>query len=677
MKTHLYSKLAWEGIRKNKRLYIPYILTGSLMVMMFYILSFLAVSPALSRMKGGTTLSMMLPLGSGVIAVFSVIFLFYTNSFLVRQRNKEFGLYNILGMDKRNIRKIMLWENGMIAVLSILSGLCLGVILSKLAEVGLLNILGLGVDYQLNVDVSSLLKTAIIYAAIYLCLLLCSILRVHCLNPLQLLQSSRVGEKPPKANCLFALLGVVLLGIAYYLAVSIEAPLTALIWFFVAVILVIIATYLLFSAGSVVFCKLLKKNKKYYYKANHFVSVSSMAYRMKRNGAGLASICILSTMVLVMVSATTSLYIGAEDSLQKRYPYSIQMRIGFDDLESFTEDNLAALRGICEEVPTRHSERELISVSTSGMLQDGNLITDSRNLVTFDVSSYDSICEVIFYSLEDYNRLEGTSEALEKGECLIYCDGIEWAAKQFTVDGGSPLVVKKVLTEFSLTDSAAMASIVPCVYIVTENLMEYVEPMLSLVSSSGNPLFYLYWQYAFQTELSVEENTEQFQNLMEQIRAFSIEGELFGSYSIECLDVVRSTFFEMYGGLFFLGIMLSVVFLFAAVLIIYYKQISEGYEDQSRFEIMQKVGMTKQEIKHSVNSQILTVFFLPLVFAGLHLSFAFPIVFRLLQLFFMSDLLLMIAVTLGCFVVFGVFYAVVYKVTAGAYYKIVSGAEEK
>ncbi len=676
MRTHLYSKLAWEGIRKNKRLYIPYILTGSLMVMMYYILSFLAVSPTLSQMKGGTTLSMLLPLGSGVIAVFSVIFLFYTNSFLVRQRNKEFGLFNILGMDKRNIRKILLWENGMIAAISVLAGLCLGVALSKLAEVGLLNILELGVDYQLNIDGSSIVKTVGTYAIIYVCLLCYSIFRVNCLNPLQLLQSSRVGEKPPKANWLFALIGIVLLGFAYYLAVSIEAPLTALIWFFFAVIMVIIATYLLFSAGSVALCKLLQKNKNYYYKANHFVSVSSMVYRMKRNGAGLASICILSTMVLVMVSATTSLYIGAEDSLQKRYPYSMQMRIGFDDLESFTEENLTVLREICDTVPTKHSERELTSVSTSGMLQNGNLITDSRLLVTFDVSSYDTICEVIFYSLEDYNRLEEKSEGLEQGECLVYCDGIKWSGEQFTVDGGSPLEVKKVLDEFSLSDSAAMASIVPCVYIVTENLMEYVEPMLSLVNSSGNPMFYLYWQYAFQTELSTDENADQFQNLMGQLREFSRKSDMFGTYSIECQDVLRSTFFEMYGGLFFLGIMLSIVFLFAAVLIIYYKQISEGYEDQSRFEIMQKVGMTKQEIKRSVNSQILTVFFLPLIFAGLHLSFAFPIVFRLLQLFFLSDVWFMIAVTLGCFLVFGLFYGVVYKLTAGAYYRLVSGAEK-
>lgn len=676
MRTNLYAKLALEGIRKNKRLYVPYILTGALMVMMYYILAFLAVSPALSKMKGGATLSLLLPLGSGVIAVFSAIFLFYTNSFLARQRNKEFGLYNILGMDKQNIRKILLWESGMIAAVSILFGLCAGVILSKFAEAGLLNILDLSVDYQLSISFVGLIKTVGVYVVIYLLLLLYSVLRVSSLNPLDLLQSSRVGEKPPKANWLFAVVGMALLAYAYYLAVSIEAPLTALIWFFFAVIMVIIATYLLFTAGSVVLCKLLKKNKGYYYKANHFVSVSSMMYRMKRNGAGLASICILSTMVLVMVSSTASLYIGAEDSLQERYPYSMSLRIGVDDIENFTEENFAAVRGLCEDIPTKYDERELRSLSAAGMLADGNLITDSQALITFDISSYDSVCEVLFYSLEDYNRLEEKSETLAEGECLIYCDGMECGFKEFTVDGGFPLTVKKVLKEFLLTDSAAMASIVPCVYLVVENLEAYAETMLSEVNVSGNSKFFLYWQYAFQTKLSTDENVDAVNELYSELREYSIEGERYGSYSVECQDALRSEFFEMYGGLFFLGIMLSIVFLFAAVLIIYYKQISEGYEDQARFEIMQKVGMTKQEIKRSVNSQILTVFFLPLLFAGLHLAFAFPIIWRLLQLFFMRNLPLMIAVTLGCFLVFGLFYAAVYKLTAGAYYKIVSGVEK-
>lgn len=676
MKTQLYAKLAREGIRQNKRLYIPYILTGSLMVMMYYIVSFLSVSPALSTMKGGATLSLLLPLGSWVIVIFSVIFLFYTNSFLLRQRNKEFGLYNILGMDKKNIRKIMLWESSMIAAMAIGVGLFLGMALSKLAELGLLNLLGLGVDYQLHVSINSLWKTVVLYLGIYVCLLLNSFLRVNCLNPLQLLQSNRVGEKPPKANWFLAIAGLLLLGVAYYMAVTIESPLQALILFFVAVILVIIATYLLFGAGSVALCRILQKNKNYYYKANHFVSVSSMAYRMKRNGAGLASICILSTMVLVMLSGTTSLYIGAEDSVKTQYPYSLHMRIGFENPDYFTEENFDVLRAICEEIPTKYGETEQKMLSSSGMLIDGNLITDSKNQINFGINTYDSICEVLYYSLEDYNRLEGKTETLQDGECLIYSDGIACDFTQFLVNGETPLQVKKVLEEFSLTDSAALATIVPCVYLVIEDVESYAKPMLSEINSNGSPAFYLYWQYGFQTELSSEENMDAMKEMREALREISLGGTVDMTYSVECQDFLRSEFFEMYGGLFFLGIILSLLFVVATVLIIYYKQISEGYEDQARFDIMQKVGMTKQEIKRSVDSQILTVFFLPLVFAGLHLSFAFPIVWRLLQLFSMRNLSLMIVVTLGCFLVFGLFYGVVYKMTAGAYYKIVSGMEK-
>lgn len=676
MKTHLYSKLACEGIRQNKRLYIPYILTGSLMVMMYYIIEFLSVSPALSGMKGGATLSILLPLGSWVIAIFSVIFLFYTNSFLLRQRNKEFGLYNILGMDKKNIRKIMVWENGVVAMIAIIAGLLLGISFSKLAEAGLVNLLGLGVNYRLNISGGCLWKTVVLYLGIYLSLLCNSVLRVNCLNPLQLLQSSRVGEKAPKANWVFAFIGVVLLGVAYYMAVSIESPLQALVLFFIAVIMVIIATYLLFGAGSVALCKILQKNKKYYYKANHFVSVSSMVYRMKRNGAGLASICILSTMVLVMISGTSTLYIGAEDNLRTMYPYSLEMRVRFKELEHFTGENFATLRGVCKDIPTKYGENELKTLSTSGMLVNGNLITDSGNRMNLaNVNSYDSLCEVLYYSLEDYNRLEGKTETLEEGECLIYCDGMAWEFEKFTVDGDVPLKVKKVLDEFSLTDSAALASIVPCVYLVIEDMEGYAKPMLSKVNVNGEPAFYLYWQYGVHTELSSDENMDAMKNMRAALGEISSAGTMDMTYSVECQDFLRNEFFELYGGLFFLGIILSTLFLFATVLIIYYKQISEGYEDQARFEIMQKVGMTKQEIKKSVNSQILTVFFLPLVFAGLHLSFAFPIVWRLLQLFSMRNLSLMIVVTLGCFLVFGVFYGVVYKVTAGAYYKIVSGME--
>lgn len=306
MKRSFYPKLAWDAIRKNKRMYVPYILTGSIMIMMFYILSSLIESPTLADIHGGSFLMDLLPLGCSVIAIFSLIFLFYTNSFLIRQRYREFGLYNILGMDKHNIRRLMIWETFYTGAIALGIGIAFGLALSKAAELILLNILDLEISFAIHIGRTSIWQTAVLYILIYIVLLINALIKIRRSKPLELMQSSRVGDKKLKCNWLFALIGIVLLVWAYYLSVSIQEPATALLLFFVAVIMVIVGTYLVFISGSVVFCKILQKNKKYYYKPNHFVSVSSMVYRMKRNGAGLASICILLTMVLVMLSSTTT-----------------------------------------------------------------------------------------------------------------------------------------------------------------------------------------------------------------------------------------------------------------------------------------------------------------------------------------------------------------------------------
>lgn len=325
MKKGFYSKLAWSGIRKNKKLYTPYLLTCIGMVMMFYIISFLSTSRVLQSMPGGDTMQSMLELGCGVIGVFSLIFLFYTNSFLLRRRKREFGLYNILGMGKRNLARVLLWETLIVAGLSLSLGLFAGFVLSKFAELGMLNILSADVTFSLTVEPGAIGQTLLLFAVIFALILLNTLRQIHLSNPIALLHSGNTGEKPPKANWILALAGFLLLAAAYYLAVTIEDPVAALIWFFVAVVMVIVATYLLFVAGSVAICRILQKNKKYYYKTNHFVSVSSMVYRMKRNGAGLASICILCTIVLVMLSSTVCLYSGTEDSLRSRYPRNINL----------------------------------------------------------------------------------------------------------------------------------------------------------------------------------------------------------------------------------------------------------------------------------------------------------------------------------------------------------------
>lgn len=349
MKSLFYPKLAWMGIRKNKRLYVPYILASMGMVMMYYIVAFLSTSSALEMIPGGSVMQGMLGLGMFVIVVFSLLFLFYTNSFLTRRRKKEFGLYNILGMGKWNLAKILVWESLTSAVISIGGGLLAGIVFSKFAELGMVNLLMGEVTFSFHLGAKPIMETLKWFSIIFLLILIHTLWEIRGASPMELLRSENAGEKPPKANWILALLGIVILGLAYYLAVSIQHPIDALLWFFVAVIMVIVATYLLFVAGSVTLCRILQKNKNYYYRTNHFVSVSSMVYRMKRNGEGLASICILCTMVLVMLSGTVCLYVGTEDSLRTRFPRNIMLDTSFSNMEAMESGEMDRIRKLAGE----------------------------------------------------------------------------------------------------------------------------------------------------------------------------------------------------------------------------------------------------------------------------------------------------------------------------------------
>lgn len=672
MKAGFYPKIAWNGIRKNKRLYFPYILTGIVMVMMYYILSFLMDSPAISKMKGGRVISQVLPLGCVVIAVFSLLFLFYTNSVLIKQRYREFGLYNMLGMDKRNISIVMVCETFFVSVIAITIGLVSGIVFSKAAELILLNILKTDITFTLSISFSSVIVTAVIYVGIYMLLLVNSIINVCRSKPLELMQSSRVGEKKLKCNWLFAIVGVILLGVAYFLAVTIEQPIKALAVFLVAVLMVIVGTYMLFVSGSVAFCKLLQRNKRYYYKPNHFVSVSSMAYRMKRNGAGLASICILLTMVLVMISSTTVLYAGEEDSLINKYPNDIEINLRYRDINGISDDNLNELRGeIAERAGDKVDLKGIRFCQTYGMLTDNGVILDYTSV---DFVSYDKVATINAVSLEDYNRMTDSDATLADNECFIYCDRIKTQWNTFNVQHGNTYKVKERLSEY-YRDESDMDETMPVVYIVVKDIYSFAEPIIASKDENDDSGIYYIWECGFDVEDTKDEIKLKGQ-IHDAVRVHVSNNDMGCGYSVYSREEARQDFFDMYGSLFFLGIMLSIVFTFAAVLIIYYKQISEGYEDHNRFEIMQKVGMTKRDIKKSINSQMLTVFFMPLITAGIHLAFAYPIISKILLLFNFKNELLNIWVNVICFAIFGLLYAVVYKITSGSYYSIVSGGKE-
>ena len=674
MRAGFYPKIAWDGIRKNKRLYFPYILTGGVMVMMYYILSFLVESPAVLQMPGGSVLTFVLPLGCGVIAVFSLLFLFYTNSFLIKQRYREFGLYNILGMDKRNISKIMVWETLFVAIFAIGSGLIAGIILSKAAELVLFNLLNMEVSFTLSLGITSLRQTPLLYSGIYLLLLFNSLMKVRRSKPLELIQSSKVGERIPKRNWLYGVTGVVLLGAAYYLAVCIEEPLAALANFFVAVVMVIVGTYLVFMSGSVVFCKLLQKNKRYYYKPNHFVSVSSMVYRMKRNGAGLASICILLTMVLVMISSTTSLYFGEEDTLKNRCPNDVSITTTFDTIEGISDTNLNMLRDNIRQYSGENADLQGVrACEIPGLITQEGITIFADDHVNFSASTYNNVGYLSVISIDDYNNMMGTNEVLAADECLVYCNRLSFKWDTFTMEYGETYKVKAQLDDFQV-DGDSTTMVMPTVFLVVDDIYAFSEPVKDMKNNSGDPMMMYDWRCGFDVE-TTDMEFEATANLKEMFG--NQNDEAIYSYSVENREAMRKSFYDLYGSLFFLGIMLSIVFLLAAVLIIYYKQISEGYEDHSRFEIMQKVGMTKKDIRKSINSQMLTVFFMPLIFAGIHLAFALPFISKIVLLLGMDNMVLTIIVNLICFAVFGLFYALVYKITSSSYYTIVSGRKEQ
>lgn len=683
MKKGFYRKLAFTGIRKNKKFYTPYILTCIGMIMMFYIISFLGTSDVLLNMKGGDIMRSMMGLGYGVMAVFSLIFLFYTNSFLIRRRKKEFGLYNILGMGKRHLAIVLLWESLIIAVISLASGLFIGIVFSKLAELGMVNVLKGQVDFSLSIAPQSIWQTIVLFGIIFILIFLNTLRQIHLTNPIELMRSENTGEKPPKANWILALLGIIILGIAYFIAVSIEDPVAALLWLFIAVVMVIIATYMLFISGSVAICKILQKKKKYYYKTNHFVSVSSMVYRMKRNGAGLASICILCTMVLVMVSSTVCLYIGAEDSLRTRYPRNFNLDTTVSDISLFESEKSDAVRELSQQIASEYSLNtenvlDYRVAGFAGYINNGNIETDNSNLYAFQLSQYSDIWQIFIVPLEDYNRLMGQNETLADDEIILYTTKLgSYNEDTITIDGGEPLKIKKTVNDFADNGVDAM-QIIPSMYLFVPDFEKTVYPLLDNIDIKGQNIVSMHWFYGFDldcdndTQIKIQDELE---NRLQKIETTDNQ-EIF-SILVEGVAKEREGFYGLYGGLFFLGILLGIVFIFAAVLIIYYKQISEGYEDQSRFEIMQKVGMTKKEIKKSINSQVLTVFFLPLITAGIHLAFAFPLIFKLLVLLGLTNMNLLILVTICCYLIFALFYVFVYRITSKAYYSIVSGVKEE
>ena len=681
MKNGLYLKLSVNGIKKNKKLYLPYLITCICMVMMFYLIDYLAVSPQFAQIKGGDTMQMILGFGSGVIAIFSLILLYYTNSFLIRRRQREFGLYHILGMGKIDLVKIMVLENLLISVVTIAGGIVGGNLFSKLGELLAAKILGSNAGLSMKISVPALVATALLFLAIFALIMLRMIVSVYRLKPVELLRSEKTGEKPPKANWIFAVIGLLLLGVAYYLSLTIKDPLAAMVWFMVAVVLVILATYLLFIAGSVAFCKMMQKKKGYYYKTNHFISISSMIYRMKRNGAGLASICILSTMVLVMVSSTTSLYLSMEHGLNLRYPKSVQIEMytNPEQTEEMKETQNGQIVDLVQNVLKEHNQtaenpENYRMLTVSGIASKNEIYFNPENAPGVNgVNTFDHLKMIYALPMEEYNRIMGTNLELASGEAYLYTKDSDFAYDQIMVENSGTWSIKGYLDKM-ISNGNDVSNMNSSLYLVVPGLEDIKALEEGNVSGS-----YEKWYYNFDLSCGDEEQIKIQNEIEEKINALAEQesDSIFFGVSTDSRAASRADYQALYGGLFFLGILLGVVFILGMVLIIYYKQITEGYEDQDRFQILMKVGMTPKEVRQTINSQVMTVFFLPLVVAGIHTAFAFPMIEKMVQLLAFTDRKFLILVTVCSYLVFALFYIIVYLVTSKQYYKIVSGKQEE
>lgn len=642
MNNFIYEKLAVTNLKNNRKTYVPYIFTGVLTVMMFYIID------ALSRGKGITqdTLKICLQYATGVIVVFAVIFLFYTNSFLIKRRKKEIGVYNILGMGKRHIARMMAVETILTAGISILGGLVFGIIFGKLMYLLLLKILHNSVDMQFSVNGTAIVQTVILFAGIFLLTYLYNILQIQLVNPVELLHGGNQGEKEPKSRWLLVIVGVAALGNGYWIALTTEAPLEALLKFFVAVVCVIIGTYALFIAGSIVVLKILRKNKAYYYNPKHFTSVSGMIYRMKQNGAGLANICVLSTMVLVMVSTTVSLYAGMEDILDSRFPRDVS--IVCNEADTNKEETLQRLiKEQCEKAGVKITDRVRYRYGSMNAVLKGNNLEKVEQYYPDNHFYY-----VEMITQEEYNRIEKKNVSLKEQEILTYTTNGKCGKKQINI-AGQNYQVKKELSEMT-SQPKSTAEMYKTLYIVFANA-EQIERIES-------------FSYADKFNLKGDDGKQK--EALEQIQNEFYEK--FPDGTMESRMLSRSSFYELYVGLFFIGIYLGSMFIMATVLIIYYKQISEGYDDRERYQIMQKVGMSKKEVKRSIRSQVLSVFFLPLVVAVIHVAVAFKVMTKILGVLNLTNVSLFAVCTIITIAVFAVFYIIVYSITAKEYYRIVN-----
>lgn len=660
----MYTKLAITNIKNNRQFYFPYLLTGIITVAMFYIMCALESNPGIQSMPGAKNLGLILRLGIGVIGIFAVIFLFYTNSFIIKRRKKELGIYNILGMEKRHIAKILSKEAFFTAIIAIGGGLVTGVLFHKLACMLLYRMIGFNGGITFSFSKKGVMITAILFAIVYLLTYIYDLFQVQLANPIELLQSGNKGEREPKTKAIMAVLGVLCLGTGYFIAITTKNPIKALTLFFVAVILVIIGTYLLFTAGSIALLKILRRNKGYYYQTKHFTSVSGMIYRMKQNAVGLANICILSTMVLVAVSTTVSLYVGVEDIMKERYPNEINIR-AYYDTGAPSEDSIAPIveKSVKESGRKIRHEEDYLELYFAAIKDQGQYSLDKEKVKT----AGDRVSGFVVLTREDCKK-KYNEEIPELAENEVALFTIKKTDMDTLVLENRSYHVKEIKQFQNTEDFETIADMMDEYYYVIVNDVQDMERLWQLQKD-------IYQENSSsisrQVRLDIDGDSEQKKECFENIKTALGPEQAKARILIDSRQSSLDEFYQIYGGFLFLGLFLGILFLMITVLIIFYKQISEGYDDKERFSIMEKVGMSNDEVKATIRSQVRTVFFLPILMAAIHVGMAFPMIKRLLSLFGLSNTALFAGCMAGTILVFTLIYLLVFLKTSKTYYKIV------
>lgn len=660
----MYTKLAITNIKNNRQFYFPYLLTGIITVAMFYIMCALESNPGIQSMPGAKDLGLILRLGIGVIGIFAVIFLFYTNSFIIKRRKKELGIYNILGMEKRHIAKILSKEAFFTAIIAIGGGLVTGVLFHKLACMLLYRMIGFNGGITFSFSKKGVMITAILFAIVYLLTYIYDLFQVQLANPIELLQSGNKGEREPKTKAIMAVLGVLCLGTGYFIAITTKNPIKALTLFFVAVILVIIGTYLLFTAGSIALLKILRRNKGYYYQTKHFTSVSGMIYRMKQNAVGLANICILSTMVLVAVSTTVSLYVGIEDIMKERYPNEINIS-AYYDTGAPAEDSIAPIveKSVKESGRKIRHEEDYLELYFAAIKDQGQYSLDKEKVKT----AGDRVSGFVVLTREDCKK-KYNEEIPELAENEVALFTIKKTDMDTLVLENRSYHVKEIKQFQNTEDFETIADMMDEYYYVIVNDVQDMERLWQLQKD-------IYQENSSsisrQVRLDIDGDSEQKKECFENIKTALGPEQAKARILIDSRQSSLDEFYQIYGGFLFLGLFLGILFLMITVLIIFYKQISEGYDDKERFSIMEKVGMSNDEVKATIRSQVRTVFFLPILMAAIHVGMAFPMIKRLLSLFGLSNTALFAGCMAGTILVFALIYLLVFLKTSKTHYKIV------